>query len=210
MNGFEDKFDQFLDETEEREAIKAEFRAIEERYAGFLAERGVETELPHHRIDITKLATYKMMVEEVLLLRPDLPDPYKIKMKLQASFAIRNYDPAWSELADQEFPGGYLEKDDIDTIAKEFREELDVSEEIQAKQEKTRTGMMNHLIEWGVVPADEIAPEDDEMLDVLGFFHNVQHMKPQDRHEFARAILGRHGYLDDPAWKSMLTKFFPA
>jgi len=209
----ENGFDKFLDDLDNQKALEADLKACTERFTGFLEERGIDTELPEVKIKTFSLATHKMMLEKVMVLNPDNPEHYSFKKKLQAQSLLQDEDLAWQELIDQEFPGEPLDKNDIDTIASEFSARLQRSENNTIQYQQTKSAMVEHLTAEYQTDLSEIFVDDDneEILDYLAFIHSIYSVskKPQDGFEFARSKLLSLGYLDDPAWRSLLERFFP-
>jgi len=208
MSNWDNEFEQFRGNLEDQEAQKAELEAILDRFKTFLEARGVDTD--ETRIDVVSLATSKLLLDEVVLLKPAEVNRLNFKKNLQAEYFLKDYDPAWQELIDKEFQGEPLTDDDIDIMAEVFNRNISVSEDIKRQYQNTEADMLDYLAKQGIDTTPEsLSEEDRDTLDYLIFTYNFDIWSPPDKFEKVYSVLINRGYAEDPTWLSLLNKFFP-
>ena len=203
-----DEFGNFLDKLDKRTGIRTNLDSITERYRIFLVERGVDITLSE--IDIRSLAARKAMADEMLKMsenQAQLGYLQNLKKRIQAQYLNRDYGAAWQELIDLEFIGEPLDSDkDTEIIIEEFNLSLNMDEELAILHDNTENEMIGYLGEQGL---DSISHDEELALCIIIAFYNIPSgLEPKDKFERARETLIEYDLLDNPAWASLLDKFF--
>ena len=203
-----DEFGNFLDKLDKRTGIRTNLDSITERYRIFLVERGVDITLSE--IDIRSLAARKAMADEMLKMsenQAQLGYLQNLKKRIQAQYLNRDYGAAWQELIDLEFIGEPLDSDkDTEIIIEEFNLSLNMDEELAILHDNTENKMVGYLGEQGL---DSISHDEELALCIIIALHNIPSgLEPKDKFERARETLIEYDLLDNPAWASLLDKFF--
>jgi hypothetical protein len=153
-----DEFDTFLGEANERSLKRQELRALVQRYKDFLQDRGVELD-EEDEFELMMLASAKLMVEIALEEAVDSTPLLDVKKSMQAHFILKGRGEPFRQLIDAEFPGEPLADTDVDTIATQFSNELEIRERVMKEYEKTESEMLT------AIGHDEITElNDSEMV----------------------------------------------